>query len=355
MGAAIALPLLDSMTAAFAGPARLNKAPTGMAFCYVPNGIVMKAWTPQGTGKDFEITRTLKPLESLREDMLVLTGMAHHTGEGGSGDHARAGGTYLTGVRPKQTTGADIQLGISVDQVAAQAVGSQTRLPSLELGCESTRTVGSCDAGYSCVYENSMSWRSATTPMPTEVNPRLVFERLYGSLDTDLDPKSRAAAAEDRASILDSVNERAHRLMGSLGPSDRRKIDEYLTAIREIETRIGRTEDQNRQLTPEFEKPSGIPESFPEYSKLMHDLLVMALQADVTRVATLVYGREGSNRSFPELGFTDSHHPITHHRNLRTWWRRSPRSTSITWSSSPTSSTGSSRFRMAMERCSITP
>ena len=216
MGAAIALPLLDSMTPAFAGPARLNKAPTRMAFCYVPNGIVMKAWTPQGTGKDFEITRTLKPLESLREDMLVLTGMAHHTGEGGSGDHARAGGAYLTGVRPKQTTGADIQLGISVDQVAAQAVGSQTRLPSLELGCESTRTVGSCDAGYSCVYENSMSWRSATAPMPTEVNPRLLFERLYGSLDTDLDPKSRAAAAEDRASILDSVNERAHRLMGSL-------------------------------------------------------------------------------------------------------------------------------------------
>lgn len=316
LGTAIALPVLDSMTPAFAGPARLDQSPTRMMFAYVPNGIIMKDWTPQGTGKDFEITRILKPLEPFREDMLVLTGLAHRTGEGGAGDHARAGGTYLTGVRPKRTTGADVELGISVDQVAAQAVGSKTRLASLELGCEGTRTVGSCDAGYSCVYENSMSWRSATTPMPTEVNPRAVFERLYGSLDTTLDPKVRAQLDEDRKSVLDHVNERTRKLMGELGPSDRRKIDEYFTAIRDIEKRIQRTESENRELIPAIEKPSGIPESFAEHVKLMHDLLVIAFQADLTRVATLIYAREGSNRTYPELGFTDNHHPITHHRNI---------------------------------------
>ena len=316
IGTAIALPMLDAMAPAFAAPARIPKTATRMAFVYVPNGITMADWTPKIEGKNFEITRILKPLEAYREDMLVLTGLAHHTGEGGNGDHARAGGTYLTGVRPKRTTGADVELGPSVDQLAAQAVGSQTRFASLELGCEATRTVGSCDAGYSCVYENSMSWRSATTPMPTEVNPRLVFERMYGSLDTNMDPATRSALEADRKSVLDRVNDRTHKLMGSLGPSDRHKIDEYLTALREIESRIQGVETKNSQAAPQMAKPDGIPESFPEHARLMQDLMVLAFQSDLTRVSTLMYAREGSNRVYPELGFTDSHHPITHHRYI---------------------------------------
>lgn len=316
LGTVIALPMLDAMTPALARPADKAGAPLRLAFSYVPNGIVMKDWTPKATGRNFEFTRTLKPLEPFREELLVLTGLAHRTGTGEAGDHARAGGNYLTGVRPKRTTGADIAVGISVDQIAAQALGSRTRLPSLELGCEATRMVGSCDAGYSCAYQSSLSWRSPSTPMPPEVNPRLVFERLFGSLDTDLDPKVRAQLSEDRKSVLDYVNDRTRRLMGRLGPTDRRKIDEYLTAIREVEKRIARVESENRELTPEIDKPAGIPTNFADHMRLMHDLLVIAFQADITRIATLLYSREGSSRSYPVLGFTDGHHPITHHRNL---------------------------------------
>ena len=317
MGITIALPTLDAMTPAFARAAEKLKAPTRLMFGYVPNGIEMKSWTPKGVGEGFEFTRVLKPLEPFREDLLVLSGLAHRTGASKeAGDHARAGGTYLTGVHPKRTTGADIAVGVSVDQVAAQALGSQTRLPSLELGCEATRMVGSCDAGYSCAYQNSLAWRTPSTPMPPEINPRLVFERLYGSLETSLDPKSRAELDEDRKSVLDYVSGRTRELIGTLGPSDRRKLDEYLTAIREIEARIKRVETDNRQAAPEIAKPTGIPTDFGDHVRLIHDLLVVAFQADITRIATLLYSREGSNRAYPALGFTDGHHPITHHRNI---------------------------------------
>jgi uncharacterized protein DUF1552 len=317
IGVTVALPMLDAMTPALANLSEKVKAPLRLAFTYVPNGIEMKSWTPKGVGRDFEFTRILKPLEPFREDLLVLTGLAHRTGASKeAGDHARAGGTYLTGVHPKRTTGADIEVGVSVDQIAAQALGRQTRLPSLELGCEATRMVGSCDAGYSCAYQNSLAWRTASTPMPPEINPRLVFERLYGSLETSLDPKAQSALDEDRRSILDYVNERTRKLVGTLGASDRRKIDEYLTAIREIEKRIVRAENDNRQLTPEIDKPNGVPANFADHVRLIHDLLVVAFQADITRISTLLYSREGSNRAYPELGFTDGHHPITHHRYL---------------------------------------
>lgn len=314
LGTAIALPWLDAMRPAFAGPAAA-KAPVRLAFVYVPNGIIMRDWTPSDSGRDFALTRILKPLEPFREDLLVLTGLAQRTGNGGAGDHARASATYLTGVAPKKTTGADLQLGISVDQVAAQALGSQTKLASLELGCEASRSVGSCDSGYSCAYVNSMSWRSPTTPMPPEINPRLVFERLYGSLDSTLDPKLKAHLDKDRKSVLDSVTERTRQLIGTLGPSDRRKVDEYFTAIRDIEKRIARAENENRQFTPEIEKPDGVPINFVDHATVMSDLLISAFQADITRVATLIYSKEGSNRSYPELGFSDPHHPLTHHRN----------------------------------------
>ncbi len=317
MGVTLGLPLLDAMTPAMATAAQKTKMPTRMFFGAVPNGIEMKAWKPQGVGKDFEFTRILKPLEPFRADLLILTGLAHRTGASKeAGDHARAGGNYLTGVHPKRTTGADIEVGISVDQIAAQALGNKTRLSSLELGCEATRMVGSCDAGYSCAYQNSLAWRTPSTPMPPEINPRLVFERLYGSLESSLDPRTQAALNEDRRSMLDYVNERTKKLVSTLGATDRRKIDEYLTAIREIEKRIARVESDNRQLTPEIAKPNGIPANFADHVRLMHDLLVVAFQSDITRISTMLYSREGSNRSYPELGFTDGHHPITHHRYI---------------------------------------
>lgn len=317
VGVTLALPMLDAMTPAFAGPAGNARAPLRMVFGYVPNGIEMKAWTPAGVGGNFALSRILKPLEPFREDLLVLSGLAHRTGASKeAGDHARAGGTYLTGVHPKRTTGADIEVGISVDQIAAQALGAKTRLPSLELGCEATRMVGSCDAGYSCAYQNSLAWRTPSTPMPPEINPRSVFERLYGSLESSLDAKAQAALNEDRQSVLDYVNERTRKLVSTLGHNDRRKIDEYLTAIREIEKRIHHVESENRRLTPAMDKPNGIPGDFAEHVRLMHDLLVVALQADITRISTLLYSREGSNRAYPALGFTDGHHPITHHRYI---------------------------------------
>ena len=312
LGTVVALPFLDAMVPAFAAPSS-TKYPVRLAFPYVPNGMMMQYWTPQGVGKDFEFTRLLKPLEAFRQDMLVLTGLHHANGVGPSGDHARASATYLTGVAPYEGSLADIRLGISVDQVAAQAIGSQTRLPSIELGCESTREVGACDGGFSCAYMNNMSWRNATTPLPLETNPRLVFERLYGSLDTSTDPKVQLRLDANRKSVLDYVTDETKRLEGSLGAPDKLKLQEYLGAVRDIEKQIGRVERQN-QLNPQIEKPMSAPTVFAEHARLMSDLLVLAFQADVTRVATLIYAKEGSARAYPELGFGDGHHPLTHHR-----------------------------------------
>lgn len=324
LGVSIALPWLDAMRPALAAAAAADKPPVRMIFGYVPNGIIMRDWTPKTAGKQFEIPRIMKPLAPFRDDLLVLTGLAHRTGDGPAGDHARAGGTYLTGVAPKRTTSADVEVGVSVDQVAAQSIGSRTRLASLELGCEATRMVGSCDAGYSCAYMNSMSWRSATVPNPPETNPRSVFERLYGSLDTTADPETRARLEANRRSVLDFVAEQTRQLASTLGPEDRRKIDEYTTSLRDIEKRIARAEAGQQDAAaaaplPQIEKPTGIPFGFVEHVRLMQDLLVVALQADITRIATLIYAKEGSNRSYPELGFSDPHHPLTHHRNNEEW------------------------------------
>lgn len=313
MGATIALPFLDAMAPAYA-PAATTKAPVRMAFVYVPNGIIMKQWTPTTAGSNFELPRILKPLEPFREDMLVMTGLAHRMGEGSAGDHARAAATFLTGVAPKKTTSADIEVGISVDQVAAQAMAGKTRLRSLELGCEISRTVGSCDSGYSCAYINSMSWRGPSTPNPPETNPRLVFERLFGTLAGNNDAQTRARMELDRRSILDSVTARTRQLMGEVGPSDRRKIDEYLSSIREIEGRIA-VSAGDQEAARDIEKPDGVPTGFVEHARLMNDLMLTAFRADITRVATLIYSKESSTRSYPELGFSDPHHPLTHHRN----------------------------------------
>jgi hypothetical protein len=299
-----------------------GKPPVRLAFIYVPNGIIMNAFTPAAVGKDYEFTRILKPLESFREDIFVLSGLRDQNGEpgpDGPGDHARAGASYLTGVRPKKTAGADLKGGISADQVAAQFLGKETRLPSLELGCDDARVVGNCDSGYSCAYSNSISWRTPTTPMPPEVNPRLAFERLFGTEDLSLSPEVRARRQRYRKSILDLVSDDTHKLVHDLGPADRRKIDEYLTAVREIEQRIARAETQEQVVLPEMEKPAGVPVAFSDYVKLMYDLQVIAFQTDTTRISTLMIGREGSNRVYPEIGVPESHHPITHHRNLPEW------------------------------------
>jgi hypothetical protein len=319
-GATLALPLLDAMRPAFARAAA-GAAPVRLSFVYVPNGIIMPAWMPAEEGRAYAFTRILKPLEPFREDVLVLGGLDHNNANelgDGPGDHARAAACFLTGVHPRKTAGSDIRNGVSADQIVAQALASQTRLPSLELGCEESRTVGNCDSGYSCAYTNSISWRAATTPMPPETNPRLAFERLFGDADTP-DPVARARRARERTSILDAVGERSQALMARLGAADRRKLDEYQYAVREIERQIQQAERDPRQVVPPIEKPSGIPETYAEYLKLMYDLQVIAFQADLTRVATMMVGREGSLQSYPEIGVPDPHHPLTHHQNNKEW------------------------------------
>src|SRR5262245_48290059 len=231
VGTAIALPFLDAMTPALASTGGGAGTPVRLAFVYVPNGIIMKDWTPAAAGSDFEFTRILKSLEPFRKDLLVLSGLADNNGNAlgdGPGDHARAGGSFLTGVHCKKTAGSDIHGGISADQIAAQKLAGETKFPSIELGCEDSRTVGNCDSGYSCAYTNSISWPPPTTPSPPEVNPRLTFERLFGTADLSLDPKTRARRARYRKSILDFSMDDTQKLVSTLGPSDRRKIDEYL-------------------------------------------------------------------------------------------------------------------------------
>ncbi len=325
MGTAVALPLLDCMRPALAQANTVAKPPVRLAFVYVPNGIVMEDWTPKATGSDFEFTRILKPLEPYRKDLFVLSGLAAHNGNAlgdGPGDHARAGASFLTGVHCRKTAGVDIHNGISADQIAAQRLASETRLPSIELGCEDSRTVGECDSGYSCAYTNSISWRSPTTPMPPEINPRSAFERLFGTADLSLDPKTRARRAMYRKSILDMVRQDTEGLVKTLGQTDRRKMDEYLTAIREIETRIEKAEQENYEAAPPIEKPAGIPFTFSDYVKLMFDLQIIAFKADITRVSTLMIAREGSVRSYPEIDVPDPHHPLTHHRGNVEWIAR---------------------------------
>jgi hypothetical protein len=282
----------------------------------VPNGIIMQSWTPAASGTGFELPPTLEPLAAYKDSLLVLSGLTHNNGRAlgdGPGDHARAAASFLTGVHPRKTAGADIKCGISADQVAAQALGKTTRFASLELGCEDGRLVGNCDSGYSCAYSNSISWRGEATPMPPEINPRVVFERMFGSADGAESAASRSRRERYRKSILDMVAEDARTLQTSLGASDRRKLDEYLTGIREVERRI-ETQSKTVQAPPDLDVPEGIPADFAEHVRIMFDLLTVAFRADLTRVATFMVAREGSNRTYREIGVPDPHHGISHHR-----------------------------------------
>jgi hypothetical protein len=310
-GAALALPVLDAMTPAMAAaPAR----PVRLAFIEVPNGIIMDKFTPATVGANFELTPVLEPLADFRDRMLVLSGLDQGQSKALAfevgGDHPRACTAWLTGAHAKMTSGADLRAGVSVDQIAAREFGKYTQLASLEIGLESAEIVGACESAYGCAYYNTISWRNDTTPLPMENRPRAVFERLFG--DTT-DPKVRLALREKNRSVLDAVTEDVKRLRGKLGGADRGKIDQYLDAVRDVERRMQLAEKQGDQEVPET-SPVGIPPVFSEYFKLMADMMVLAWQTDLTRVGTFQVGHEMSGRAYPEVGFPDAHHSVTHHQ-----------------------------------------
>lgn len=315
-GAVLGLPFLDAMVPAMAAAAT-TQYPNRLFFTYIPIGAIMDEWFPTGGEKNFQFKRILQPLTPFREDITVIGGLDHLTGNAlgdGGGDHARAGACYLTGVHPKKTSGADIHAGVSVDQIIAAHHGSKTKFGSIELGCDDSRTVGACDSGYSCAYQNSVSWRTPNSPMPPETNPRTVFERMFGTEDLSMPVEARARQTAARKSILDFVSEDTQKLQGNLGAADRHKIDEYLYAVREIEQRIEKAQHEQREFTPSIEKPAGVPVLFADYLKLMFDIQVLAMQADLTRTSTFMFGREGSQRTYDEIGISEAHHPLTHHR-----------------------------------------
>jgi len=325
VGATLALPLLDSMLPAFSRLSAAGKSAVRLGYVYTPNGIIGASdksprpfmWTPRTVGENFEFSPTIKALEPFRQHVNVFSGLAQVTGRAlgdGPGDHARATATFLTGVHPYKTGGANFKLGISADQIAAKELGKSTQLSSLELGLEPQPLAGNCDSGYTCAYM-SMSWRSATSPLPAEINPRAVFERLFGDGEST-DPASRMARLESQKSVLDYVAGSLSRLQGSVGTGDKRKLDEYLESVRDIERRIQLAEQQNvlAQL-PHMERPSAIPDDYEQYTTLMMDLQVIAWQTDMTRVASFMLGRDGSNRPYREIGIPDGHHSISHHQN----------------------------------------
>ncbi len=314
VGATIALPYLDAMTPAFASAA---KPVTRAAFVYTANGIIMKDWTPTETGNNFDLSKTLSPLRNFQDQTVVISGLDHKNGEAlgdGPGDHARAGASWLTGAHPKKTRGADIRNGQSIDQAIAQQIGQTTPLPSLEIGLQDVSMVGGCDSGYSCAYSNTISWSSPTTPLPYETNPRRVFERLFGDGETT-DPKARAMQLKQNRSLLDFVLQDTQRLAPKLGASDRSKLSDYLDSVREVERRIQNVEQRVAAELPALDRPEGIPPSFEDHLKIMSDLVAIAFQADITRVVTFMFSREGGNRAYPSIGVPDAHHGLSHHQN----------------------------------------
>src|SRR3989454_9339522 len=328
LGACLALPTFETLRpfGVFAADAnaagQLAASPTGaplrMAFVYFPNGAIPGNWWPTGEGKDYELNRTMQPLQNVKERLQILGGLDHVNatpGPDGAGDHARASGTFLTGVRVKKTAGADIHAGISIDQVAANQIGHLTRFPSLELTCDAVRKSGNCDSGYSCAYQYNLSWRSPTQPVAPEPNPRLLFERLFGAGAPGERKESLKRRQEQQRSILDFVVDDARSLQRQLASRDKQKLDEYLGSVREIEKRIEHAERFDATPDPAVETPAGIPASFAEYIQIMFDMMILAFQTDSTPVATFLLANEGSNRPFTEIGIAEGHHYLTHHPN----------------------------------------
>jgi hypothetical protein len=325
IGACIALPAFESLAPlkalAAAPAARLattaSGAPLRAAFLFFPNGAIPTAWWPKGDGKDFELSPTLKPLEPLREHLQVLGGLdqkAAYGGPDGAGDHARGNGVFLTGVRLKKSA-TDVRAGTSIDQTIAREIGHLTRFPSLELSSDAVRTSGACDSGYACAYQFNLSWSSATTPVAAESNPRMVFERLFGTGKPGERAESLKRRQDEQRSVLDFVLEDARGMNGRLNGRDRDKLDQYLTGIREIETSIRKAERFGATTDPAVETPSGIPQDRSQYVQLMFDMLALAFQTDSTRVATLLLGHDGDNRSLPEIDIPEGHHDLSHHFN----------------------------------------
>jgi hypothetical protein len=325
LGTAIALPWLEAMAPAapLIGGLRHgtngSKPPVRMAFLYVPNGMHMPDWKPQGPGdRDFELQSIMQPVSAFREKMNVFSGLslrgAKALGDGG-GDHARSVAAFLTGAHPRKTHGADIQNGVSVDQVAAEKIGSYTRLKSLELGTEASSVGGRCDSGYSCLYTSNISWRTDTSPLPKEINPAAVFERLFGS-ENEIENKKFLAQRERRKqSILDFVRSEANSLSHQLGTQDRRKLDEYLYAVRDIERRLQSVDklDQLEEGISDFPRPEGVPQEYGEHVKLLFDMMVLAFQTDSTRICSFMFANAGSNRSYRNLAIREGHHKLSHH------------------------------------------
>jgi hypothetical protein len=313
IGASVALPLLDAMIPAMAAS---PKPVRRLGVIYHPNGVIYDKWLPTGSGTHFELSPTLAGLQQFKEKLIVITGLfsdqAEALGDGG-GDHSRASGTYLTGVHVRKSDSV-VKAGISMDQIAAQAFERETQVSSLELTLDDNSLMGSCDTGYSCAYSSTLSWLTPTMPLMSENNPRVVFERLFGSSDST-DPRVRTSRLEQDRSILDSIADRVKQLQRKLGPSDNRMVSDYLTSIRDVERRIQKAEEQNAKGVPDVPRPAGIPGAFEDHVALLYDLQLLAYQSDITRVITFMYGREQTGRSYPQIGIPEPHHPLTHHQN----------------------------------------
>ena len=324
IGVSIAIPALPSLLTKGAlaetavkgaeGAITATGAPLRMAFMSIPNGVQQDYWFPTD---DFALNESMSPLEPLKRHFQVIGGLDHENataGRDGAGDHARASATFLTGARARKTAGSDIHVGISVDQVAAQRLGHLTRFPSLELSSDVVRNSGSCDSGYACAYQYNLAWSSPTTPVSPEPNPRLVFERLFGTGDKADRKKNFLIRQATERSILDFVMEETGDVQRRLGATDRRKFDEYLTVVRDLEKRLKAAEKFDGQPEIKAETPAGIPADFAEYMQFMYDMLILAFQTDSTRIATLLLAYDGSNRTFPKIGIAEGHHYLTHNQ-----------------------------------------
>lgn len=334
VGTCVAVPALPSLLArsASAGPALGNAArslaatatgaPVRMAFITFPNGVNQENWWPTGEGATWDLSKTLSPLANLKDKVSVFGGLDHinaTAGSDGAGDHARASASLLTGARARKTSGADIHLGVSIDQLAAQHVGHLTRFPSLEMTCDGVRNSGNCDSGYSCAYQFNVSWRSPTTPVPPEPNPRMVFERLFGGGTAEERRNNFRRRQQEQHSVLDFVRDEVVRMEKDLGRRDRQKLDEYLTSVREIERRIEQSEKFGEIPNPDYKTPEDVPDGFDERVQVMFDMLLLAFQTDSTRIGTLILAHDGNNRAFPEVDISEGHHHLSHHQGKAEW------------------------------------